>query len=147
MVEAIVDAKRFADAGSPVIDQLALARLIASHDYDRHLRAARRRHIARRDALLAALHQHLPGTKISGTAAGLYLVIRPLVPVDERDLMRAAAQHDVGVDPLAWCHAQPQATGGALILGYACMPQAALNEGVRRLALAISECSPTTSSG
>ena len=39
----------------PVLDQLALARFIGRGAYDAHLRAARRRYRARRDALLAAL--------------------------------------------------------------------------------------------
>jgi hypothetical protein len=40
--------------GPPVIDQLALARLLASGAYDRQLRLLRRRYRARRDALTAA---------------------------------------------------------------------------------------------
>ena len=42
--------------GPPVIDQLALARLLASGAYDRQLRLLRRRYRARRDALTAADH-------------------------------------------------------------------------------------------
>ena len=52
LVDAVVGEKMLADNGSPTLDQLALARLIESGAYDRHLRQARRRYRARRDALV-----------------------------------------------------------------------------------------------
>ena len=63
-------ASALADAGSPTLEQLALAHLIESGDYDRHLRQARRRYRARRDALVAAVARHLPGARVTGVAAG-----------------------------------------------------------------------------
>ena len=45
--------RALADHGCPTLDQLALARLLDSGAYDRHLRQARRRYRARRDALVA----------------------------------------------------------------------------------------------
>ncbi|GAA3224904.1 hypothetical protein GCM10020256_34120 [Streptomyces thermocoprophilus] len=58
---ALTDAKRFADLGNPVLPQLVLARLMDSGELERHLRTLRRRHRARRDAMIAALAVHLPG--------------------------------------------------------------------------------------
>ena len=49
---SVAEQKRLADHGSPTLDQLALARLLESGAYDRHLRQARRRYRARRDALV-----------------------------------------------------------------------------------------------
>ena len=46
--------KALADHGSPTLDQLALARMLESGAYDSHLRQARRRYRARRDALVRA---------------------------------------------------------------------------------------------
>src|SRR5205085_11398236 len=60
LVDAFVEQRNLADHGAPTLEQLALARLIESGSYDRHLRQARRRYRARRDALIAALARHLP---------------------------------------------------------------------------------------
>jgi GntR family transcriptional regulator / MocR family aminotransferase len=57
--ESLAAAKRSADLGTPVLDQAALAHLLATGDYDRHLRQARRRYRRRRDALVAALRANL----------------------------------------------------------------------------------------
>jgi GntR family transcriptional regulator / MocR family aminotransferase len=139
LVTALGRARRLADAGSPTIDQRALALLIAGGTYDRHLRAARRRYRARRDALAAALERRLPGTAVGGVAAGLHAVVTPPEPVDELALMTAAAARSVGVYPLGWAYVKPRHAGGAMILGYATLPEAAIREGVRRLAEAVAE--------
>ncbi len=53
--DALVDAKRFADLGNPVLPQLVLARLMESGGMERQLRLLRRRHRTRRDAMIAAI--------------------------------------------------------------------------------------------
>jgi len=55
--------------------QLVLAHLIESGEYDRHLRLVRNRQRRRRDAVLAALAEHLPRARVEGVAAGLHLLI------------------------------------------------------------------------
>ena len=55
LLDAVLEQKTLADHGCPTLDQLALARLLESGAYDRHLRQARRRYRARRDALLSAV--------------------------------------------------------------------------------------------
>jgi GntR family transcriptional regulator/MocR family aminotransferase len=61
-----------ADLGSPVLDQAALAQLIASGSYDQHLRRMRRRYRARRDALVTALNRWLPAARVRGVSAGVH---------------------------------------------------------------------------
>jgi GntR family transcriptional regulator / MocR family aminotransferase len=123
----------------PQFEQQALALLIDGGGYDRHLRAARRSFRARRDALVAALHEHLPGATVEGIAAGLHAVVRPPEPVDEAALMAAAVAGSVGAYPLGWSYVQPRHEGGAVILGYATLPEPAIREGVRRLAAAVEQ--------
>jgi GntR family transcriptional regulator/MocR family aminotransferase len=66
---------RSAPAGAPpVLDQLALAEFIRAGSYDRHLRAGRQRYRQRRDALVRALNEQLPGVRVTGASAGLHLV-------------------------------------------------------------------------
>ena len=55
LAEAVAEAKELDDRGSPGLDQLALAALIRSGRYDRHLRAMRARYADKRAALIEAL--------------------------------------------------------------------------------------------
>ncbi|MFF0163052.1 PLP-dependent aminotransferase family protein [Streptomyces sp. NPDC005263] len=57
LVDAVADAKLHSDHHTESIGQLALAELIDSHAYDRHVRACRLRYRRRRDQLLARLEQ------------------------------------------------------------------------------------------
>jgi len=70
LLGALAHGKLIADRGSPGIDQLALATLIESGRYDRHLRRARTEYAARRETLLTALTTHAPNLRIGGLAAG-----------------------------------------------------------------------------
>jgi GntR family transcriptional regulator/MocR family aminotransferase len=135
--EAIAQRKLLADHGSPTLDQLALARLFESGAYDRHLRGARRRYRARRDALVVAVARHLPGASVTGLAAGLHATVRLPEPVDGIALARAAARESVGVYPLGYAYMTPRPCHDGLILGYANLPEPAIEEGVRRLARAL----------
>jgi GntR family transcriptional regulator / MocR family aminotransferase len=138
-LETLARTRLMADAGSPAIDQHALAHLIDGGTYDRHLRAARRRYRERRDALVAALDRHLPGARVGGIAAGLHAVVEPPAPVDEAAWMTAAAARSVGIYPLGWAYVTPRRAGGAMVLGYAILPEPAIREGVRRVAEAFAE--------
>ena len=142
LLETIATRKLMADHGSPTIDQLALARLLESGAYDRHLRAARRRYRARRDALVAAVEEHLPGARVTGLAAGLHATVRLAEPAEGLALMAAAAQRSVGVYPLGYAYMEPRAVDDGLVLGYANLAEPAIEEGIRRLAAALAELPP-----
>ncbi|MFJ3921901.1 PLP-dependent aminotransferase family protein [Streptomyces sp. NPDC090022] len=75
LLDAVTDAKKYADLGNGTLTQLVLARLMASGELERHLRHVRRRHRRRRDVMLRALRTHLPGARVHGAAAGLHLTI------------------------------------------------------------------------
>ena len=78
LTAAITLEKEIADRGSPGLDQLALAHLIRSGRFDRHLRRMRggvRRHAAR--ALVEALSEHAPAVALGGLAAGFHAVAPP----------------------------------------------------------------------
>jgi len=68
-------AKQVADRGAPVLDQLALATLIESGRFDRHLRRMRAEYAGRRDALVTALAEHAPHVPLTGLAAGFHAVV------------------------------------------------------------------------
>jgi GntR family transcriptional regulator/MocR family aminotransferase len=130
--------KALDDGGCPTLDQLTLARLLDTAAYDRVLRAARRRNRARRDALVRALAQELPGARLEGLAAGLHALVRLPAPLDAARLSEAARVVGVGVYPIPDRRGQTD----ELVLGYACLSEPAIAEGVRRLADAVAVTSP-----
>jgi GntR family transcriptional regulator/MocR family aminotransferase len=139
LVEAVVERRMLADHGGPTIEQLTLARMLDSGAYDRHLRIARRRYRSRRDALVRAVAAHLPGARVTGLAAGLHAIVRLGGAVDGLALVRAAARHGVGVYPLGYGYMRVRPVDDGLVLGYANLSEPAIEEGIRRLALALAE--------
>ncbi|MGK5684383.1 PLP-dependent aminotransferase family protein [Actinoplanes sp. URMC 104] len=131
MQPELLAAKHDSDLGNPALPQLVLARLLATGDYERHLRTVRTRQRRRRDALLGALARHLPRARVMGVAAGLHLLI--MMAGDEPDIALAqrAAAAGVLVHPLSWHRMTPGPPG--LILGYAANPPDRLAEAARRL--------------
>ncbi|MBB4716714.1 GntR family transcriptional regulator/MocR family aminotransferase [Streptomyces luteogriseus] len=137
--EEIVERKRTMDLGHPALDQALFARFLERGDYDRQLRRCQRAYRDRRDALVAALDAHFPGSQVSGIAAGLHVIAtlpRRYGPV-ERFLARVA-EAGVAVRPLsAYAHTPAGPEGDEeirLVLGYAHVPPARIAEGVRLMA-------------
>jgi GntR family transcriptional regulator/MocR family aminotransferase len=137
LLAGVVEAKTLDDLGSPTVAQLALARLIETSAYDRHLRKARRRNRARRDALIAAVARHLPQARISGISAGLHALVQLPREVPAGALVAAAAERSVGVYPLSFHMVRGPRESDALVMGYASLPESSIEEGVRRLAIAL----------
>src|SRR5207302_6446877 len=72
MLTSLTEHKRLSDRGSPALEQLALAALIESGRYDRHLRRMRGVYAGRRDTLIEALAEHAPRVSLRGLAAGFH---------------------------------------------------------------------------
>ena len=72
LVDAVADAKLHSDHHTESLGQLALAELIGSHAYDRHVRACRLRYRRRRDQLLDRLGAR---RRVRGIAAGLHALV------------------------------------------------------------------------
>ncbi len=138
LVDAVADAKRLADRGSPVLDQLAFADFLDRGEFDRHLRRMRPLYRRRRDALLAALRKHAPELEPAGIAAGLHLVAYLPGDLDETAVVEAAARRDVAVYGLAPYRISRAGRPG-LIFGYATLAERVLAEGIEILAEAISD--------
>ncbi|MGR8008654.1 MocR-like pyridoxine biosynthesis transcription factor PdxR [Streptomyces hypolithicus] len=140
--DALADAKRYADLGNAVLPQLVLARLMRSGEMERHLRLLRGRHRRRRDAMIAAVAEHLPGAVVHGAAAGLHLVVT-FERADLSDIAFAAAALERGVklQPLSWHRQLPGHPG--LLLGYAATAPGAIGEGVAVLGETLRDVKPT----
>lgn len=124
----ITAAKRDADLGNAALPQLVLADLMTTGALERHLRQLRRRHLRRRDAMIAAIHRHLPGAVVHGAAAGLHLTVTFPEPLADTDLAAAAFADGVKAQPLSWHRQLPGAPG--LVLGYAATPVSDIEEGI-----------------
>ncbi len=90
--------------GAALLDQLALAGLMASGELDRHLRRTRRLYRRRRDALVAAVAAELPGSEVGGVAAGLHAVVTLPEGTDEAAVVRAARDRGVALEGLGDFH-------------------------------------------
>ena len=134
----VVSSKAVEDGGSEALGQLALADFIARAELDRYLRRARLRYAARRRALLAALHEHLPALSVGEDPAGLHEVLRLPDAIDESSSLAAAARQGIGLEGLSW-HRHSAGGPAGVLAGYANLAESALDVAVRRLAAAVSE--------
>jgi GntR family transcriptional regulator/MocR family aminotransferase len=140
LAPALAAEKLAADSGSPALDQLALAHLIASGEHDRHLRRARRAYAERRDRLVTALARAVPEGRIEGAAAGVHLVLALPVPLDPMRLRRATAAHGVVADDVAGRRHGAAVPGPTrLVLGYGRIPTAGVEAAVAGLAAALRD--------
>jgi GntR family transcriptional regulator / MocR family aminotransferase len=133
----LVQAKAIEDGGSEAVGQMALHDFVERGELDRHVRRMRQRYQARRAALLAALSRHLPGARAGDGAAGLYELVQLPEGTDEALLVSAAAERGVGLDGLS-LHRFDPAGPPALVLGFGCLAEPAIERGVRLLAEALA---------
>jgi DNA-binding transcriptional MocR family regulator len=76
VIRSLVAARVYADLGSPVLEQLAVARLLAGDGWEAAIAARRADARANRDALVAALHERLPDWEFTVPRGGLTLWVR-----------------------------------------------------------------------
>ncbi|MFD7296286.1 PLP-dependent aminotransferase family protein [Streptomyces sp. NPDC059897] len=135
LADDVVARKRYMDLGNPALDQAVLARFVERGDYDRQLRRCQRAYKERRDALVAALHEHLPGTEISGIAAGLHAIATlPGHCGPRQEFLDRCASTGVSVRPLDHYGGGGAGEAVSLVIGYAHLPAPRITEGVRLLA-------------
>jgi GntR family transcriptional regulator/MocR family aminotransferase len=97
LLDSITEDKRLSDRGAPTLEQLALAGLIESGRFDRHLRHMRGVYGARRARLIATLAEHAPGVALHGLAAGFHGVAQLAPDADERAIVEQARDRSIGL--------------------------------------------------
>jgi GntR family transcriptional regulator / MocR family aminotransferase len=127
---AIVQQKKSEDRGCPVLDQLALASLIESGRYDRHLRRMRLVYAGKRRALLAALQRHAPDAEPLGLAAGFHVVVPLPHGAREHEVVVAAAGRSVAVHALGDYRVADGDWPPALVLGFGNLGEGAIERGI-----------------
>lgn len=133
LIDELAREKAFDDLGSGLLEQLALARLLDSGDFTRHLRRVRPLYRARRDAALGAVVEHLPDATPTGIDAGLHLYLRLPDRCHETTLIDVARNRGVHVEGAAWHWADPDSAPPALVLGYGSQTEPAIRRGVATL--------------
>ncbi len=125
------------DRHSSAADQSVMAEFIAQGHFQRHVRRMRRASRTRRDTLLAEWDRLRPGgLELPEIAAGLHVTVRVPTQKNERELIAAAAQAGVEIDPLNrfWLpKSRPAADQGGLVLGFGGVDKAAIAAAVRAL--------------
>jgi GntR family transcriptional regulator/MocR family aminotransferase len=141
LVQPFVAAKWLADRQTATLDQQVLSDFIGEGHFERHLRRMRRLYQARRDALLSALRTHLGGQmQAGGDGAGLHLVGWLPPGSDAVALSAEAARLGVAAPPLDPYYLGAVSRPG-LMLGYASLDEARIEQGVRLLARAAGNLS------
>jgi len=135
LAAAVAAEKEMSDRGSCTLDQLALATLLTSGRYDRHLRRMRTVYAARRGALTDAFARHAPGVGLTGLAAG-FQAVAPLPPgADETAVIAAARERRVGLHGLGGYRGDPAAAApAALVMGFGNVRPRAIEPAVAAIA-------------
>ncbi|NEB31765.1 PLP-dependent aminotransferase family protein [Streptomyces sp. SID14446] len=113
LVDPVADIKLHSDHHTESIGQLALAEMIVSHAYDRHVRACRLRYRRRRDQLLDRVGAR---RSVRGIAAGLHALVEV---TDEAEVLARAEEEGLAVGRLGdhW-HAPGDGRPQGLVVGY-----------------------------
>ena len=122
------------DRGAPGIDQLALAGLIESGRFDRHLRRMRGIYAARRGTLVAALTDHAPQIAITGLAAGFHAIAHLPAHVDESTVIAAARARGIGLYGMSPQRADKLTDPPQLVLGFGNLNERRIREGIAAVA-------------
>ncbi len=135
LAAAVAAEKEMSDRGSCTLDQLALATLLTTGRYDRHLRRMRTVYAARRTALTDAFARHAPRVRLTGLAAG-FQAVAPLPPgADETAVIAAAGERRVGLHGIGAYRGNPDAAAPpALVMGFGNVGERAIEPAVAAVA-------------
>jgi GntR family transcriptional regulator/MocR family aminotransferase len=139
LAEQVAEEKRYEDQGSPRLDQLALASLIESGRFDKHLRRMRTRYAAKRQRLIDSLAEHAPHVELSGLAAGFHAVAHLPDALDERQIVALARERSIGLYPMSRYRADGQTRPPELVLGFGNVSEPAIQRGVAAIAELLRE--------
>ncbi len=134
LAEAIARDKHLDDRGSPGLDQVALARLIESGRYDRHLRRMRALYEGRRRALTEALARHAPHVELRGLAAGFHAVANLPDTVEERAVISAARARAIGLYGMSNYRSTGSTRPPQLVLGFGHLSESTIERGIAAIA-------------
>lgn len=134
--DGILTEKSLSCRGVPQLDQAALARLVETGRFDRHLRRVRDTYRQRRDALVAAVAERLEGASIAGLDAGHHALLQLPAGVDEERVVAHAAAEGIAVRGLSDYRVTPDDEAPrdplppALVIGFGNVTTRQIREGI-----------------
>ena len=130
-------ARFLGDFGTAVVEQAALATLLATRGLERHVRRVRRLYATRRDALVAALAAHMPaGSRWSTPRGGTLVWVAVPVGTDPERLQQEAHARGVGYVRGELFHADGGG-GDHVALGFTTLDPEVIDAGIARFAAAV----------
>ena len=126
----MIEEKRLLGRGAPALDQLALAALIESGRFDKHLRHVRGLYVRRRAALVDALAAHAPDAILSGLAAGCHALMRLPAGRAEARVVAGCAERSVGVYGMSRYRSDGATEPPELLLGFGNVTETAIHRGI-----------------
>lgn len=136
LVEPFVRCKQIIDRHGATFEQEALASLVESGAYERHIRKMRRLNSERRAAFLDAMAGVFGDrVEIVGTSAGLHVVVwfKGFGAGDEESFAGLARAAGIGIYPISRSFSQLTDRRAGFVFGYASMPVRHIPDGVRLL--------------
>lgn len=136
LVEPFTRCKQIADRHSSSFEQEALATMMETGAYERHVRRMRRRNAERRAAFLDAMREAFgDGIEIVGTSGGLHVVVwfNGLRADEEERFAQTVRDRDIGIYPVSPLFAVRDDPRAGFIFGYASMSVELIGKGVAGL--------------
>ena len=130
LADAVITEKALHDRGSPMLDQLALATLMESGRFDRHLRRMRASYARRRGVLVDALAAHAPKVALIGLAAGFHAVAHLPGALAELAVIEAARGRSIGLYGMSEQRSDRSALPAQLVLGFGNLTERAIASGI-----------------
>ena len=138
----VVAEKRLNDWHTGALEQLALAELLRTSAYDRHIRKMRLRYRRRRDRVIRALAESNPRLRVTGDAAGLNVMVPLPSPESEADALAAARAAGIGLGGLVEDGFYENADRAGLIIGFAAAAEHTFPSAVDALASVLADVDP-----
>ena len=135
LVQPLLKAKSISEGHNGILDQLTLAELITTGEYDTQVRRNRIRYRRRRDSLMTMLGR-FPTLTVTGIAAGMHVLVELPPRVSESDVCNFAQKLGLTLEGLSRYsadRARPQHPP-ALVIGYGAPSDHAFPEAIELLA-------------
>jgi GntR family transcriptional regulator / MocR family aminotransferase len=148
LVGPVAALRKVDDLHAPATDQIALAQLLVSGAYERHIRRMRARYHARRDRLVALLAERAPELTPVGISAGLRVLLElPDGGPSAAQLAARASERSIELFPVGAFHHHSRPVRDGIVLGYGALPEHGFDAGLRALGELLGEALRSQSPG
>ncbi len=117
LMDSFVRHRESIDLFSPLLEQLVVTEFLTEGHFGRHVRRMRALYEKRRDALVRGLREHAGGLVPHNIDAGLHIAAFLPEGMDDRMVVKEAAQRGIDAIALSSCYAGSRTKSG-LVLGF-----------------------------